>query len=476
VRETLIALLVVLLGGLPVLAHTVEDHPRLVVDCDAGLDDLVALALALQHARVEMTAVVATEGALGRDEAALAVERLLHRMNRSDVGVFLGAGGGGEPPPFRATATDLVRRALDSEAPVLRRPLAPHAYAKEGRKTTVLVLGPLTSLAAALREEPGIREGIEEVIVAGPADPAESWNLSRDPEALATLAASGLPCEFVATGEEARKPERWGEPGTWARATAPAETFLRHLLSIPDVRGHYLTSLGPLHDELAFLYYAESKAFRETGTKGEFAAADRDAVLETFLRMLRRGRQANRRVVLADRPLPDEMLRQDVRARRRSIVAKNGEVEWFSELLMNEIHEHLGAYSVIGVKMGLRAAEILNAPRHAMIVTSRVPAGPPVSCMNDGLIVGTGCTVGRDLFRHEPGKPGEVRATFSYNGREVTLTLKPAYRARIRDTIRGLLEKHTLEDEEYWTGVRELGLTIWEDWHRLDLFEVKDGR
>jgi hypothetical protein len=94
-----------------------------------------------------------------------------------------------------------------------------------------------------------------------------------------------------------------------------------------------------------------------------------------------------------------------------------------------------------------------------------------VSCLNDGLLVSTGSTPGRNLFSHSPGPPGTVEATFAYNGRTVTLRLKKSYQERIRNTIQTLLTYTTLEDDAYWAGVRDLGLEIWKDWHRSDLFE-----
>ncbi len=48
--------------------------------------------------------------------------------------------------------------------------------------------------------------------------------------------------------------------------------------------------------------------------------------------------------------------------------------------------------------MGLRAAELLNAPPHAMTIVSSAPPTQPVSCLNDGLLVATGSTPGRGLF------------------------------------------------------------------------------
>jgi pyrimidine-specific ribonucleoside hydrolase len=192
-------------------------------------------------------------------------------------------------------------------------------------------------------------------------------------------------------------------------------------------------------------------------------------------RLLSEGRQGKRRVVLVGGTLPDSILRDDVRARKAAIIAKNGPTEWFAQLLMNELHEHLGVYSVIGVKMGLRAAELLNAPQHGMEVVSHVPAGPPASCLNDGIIVATGSTPGRCLFTHTPAPQRAIAVTFAYNGRRITLKPKEEYQAEVRARFEALLEKHTLEDHEYWQAVRQMGLDVWENWHRRDLFEIVDG-
>jgi len=136
------------------------------------------------------------------------------------------------------------------------------------------------------------------------------------------------------------------------------------------------------------------------------------------------------------------------------------------------MHEHLGAYSVVGVKMGLRAAEVLNAPQHGMKVVSHVPPGPPVSCLDDGVICATGCTPGRALFSRGEIDRDAVKVSFTYNGRTITLTVKRRYRDHVRSRIRALLRVSTLEDRAYWEGVRALGLDIWTNWHRRDLFTV----
>ena len=220
------------------------------------------------------------------------------------------------------------------------------------------------------------------------------------------------------------------------------------------------------------MYLVDETLFWGKGSDDYWVPNSRAGINNLFTRLLIDGRQGKDRVVFVEGSLPDGVLQKDVRDRKAGIIEKNGQTEWFAQLLMNEMHEHLGAYSVIGVKMGLRAAELLNAPQHGMRVISHIKPGPPASCLNDGVIVATGCTPGRALYSYEPREPATIAVSFECNGRRIMLELKEEYRLKIRNRIKELLEKHTLEDHEYWHGVRESGLDIWENWHRRDLFEV----
>lgn len=459
----------------PVLAHEVGDRTPAVIDTDLGLDDAVALAMALQHPDLHLVSIVACEGVAGRERATEHAERILDLFNRRDIALYAPAViDRAQPvPPFRSFAEAAVRAAVPEETEPFHRRFAATAYASKGGKTVVFALGPLTNLAAALEARPALRGEILQVIVAGPADPAKSWNLAYDAEALSVVQASGIPLAFVAPGQRAAKPDAWrsGElnigPGT-----SVGERFFLRVLADPRVRDHYVRTFGAFHDELALVYYTDPPLFTPIGGIAVFTPRSHETLVPAVQRLLGEGRQRKARVVLIPGTLPDTILQEDLRARKAAIIAAHGQTEWFAQLMLNELHQHLGAYSIIGVKMGLRAAELLNAPQHAMTVVSHTAAGPPVSCLNDGVIVATGCTPGRRLFRHEPGPAGSTDVSFTYNNRTLTLRVRDDYRRKVAAGIRALLAEHTLEDHEYWHGVRRLGLDIWERWHRRDLFEV----
>ena len=77
------------------------------------------------------------------------------------------------------------------------------------------------------------------------------------------------------------------------------------------------------------------------------------------------------------------------------IIQRHGLEEWKAVLLTNELHRHLGMWSIIGAKMGMRAREVLGAPFDELEVVSFSGYKPPFSCISDGLQVSTGASLGR---------------------------------------------------------------------------------
>ncbi|MEE4273893.1 MAG: nucleoside hydrolase [Thermoanaerobaculales bacterium] len=474
---SLIACILAFVAGIaaptPSGAHEGEVATAIVIDTDLGLDDAVALAMMLQHPALDIAAVVAGEGVADAAVAGDQAARMAAGFNRPDVPVFAAPDDPDFPaPPFRERATTAIDSALIWTTERSPEPLRPQAYVEPGHRMTVLALGPLSRLAAALDSDPGMAAQIDRIVISGdPGDP-DDWNLNADRAALARLRAGTIPLTFVRPGDRGHKPGDWyTDHLVGGQGTSLGEAWLDRLLANPAVRRHYLAGLTRFHDELAALYLVEPELFVET-SEDVFEPAGARVAAAALAEALGRGRQCKDRVVFIDGPLPATVLRDDVRMRRDDILAANGPDEWFAQLLLNELHEHLGAYSIIGVKMGLRAGELLNAPQHSMSIVSAAPSSQPVSCLNDGLLVSTGSTPGRTLFQHAPGPPGTVQASFSFNGRTVTLRLKDEYRGQIRSAISGLLERYTLEDDDYWDGVRDFGLDIWQHWHRRDLFEA----
>jgi purine nucleosidase len=189
----------------------------LIIDCDPGVDDAVALMLAFGSAGFELLAVTAVGGNAPVEKTARNARILRQIAGREDVPVFRGAdrplrrepaGAGefhgaeglGDLAPFEPEAPCADGHAADAiVARVLGRP---------AKSVTMAVLGPLTNLALALRKEPALADRLGPVAVMGGAraeggniTASAEFNIWADPEAAAEVLASG--CDVVMFGLDA---------------------------------------------------------------------------------------------------------------------------------------------------------------------------------------------------------------------------------------------------------------------------------
>ena len=89
------------------------------------------------------------------------------------------------------------------------------------------------------------------------------------------------------------------------------------------------------------------------------------------------------------------------------------------------LHGHLGPFLVAGIRMGLLALELLNSPGYFGIrAISETGNETPLSCLTDGVQIGSGCTTGKGNLRvNDAGQP---RVHFeTADGRKVVITLRP---------------------------------------------------
>lgn len=171
--------------------------------------------------------------------------------------------------------------------------------------------------------------------------------------------------------------------------------------------------------------------------------------------------------------LPSELYADDVAAIAADCILRHGEQEWRAVLLTNEIHGHLGIYSTIGAKMGILALEFFRRQglEGDLHVLSLAGSHPPVSCLNDGLQVSTGASMGHGLFAVSPDGEPSVKARFTGGGSAFEIRLRPEYEDIIRADIKKGVELYG-HATAYWEYVRSLALKYWQHWDRKDIFEV----
>jgi len=181
---------------------------RIVIDADPGIDDAVAILLALASPELEVLAVTTVAGNCPLSETTPNALRVLEFAGRRDIPVHAGC----TRPLLREQIFSLVRgRGHITDAilpPPIGNPAEGHAVTKlidlsheargRGEKLTICAIGPLTNIANALAMAPDIAADWREVVimggafaVAGNRTPYAEFNFLADPHAVRIVLNSG---------------------------------------------------------------------------------------------------------------------------------------------------------------------------------------------------------------------------------------------------------------------------------------------
>ncbi|MGH2651478.1 MAG: nucleoside hydrolase [Actinomycetota bacterium] len=188
------------------------------MDHDGGVDDYLATALLMTMDHVDPLAVVVTPADCYPVAAVSATRKLLDLMGRSAVPVARSTVRGVNPFPrlfrrdsFTVDQLPILNEWETVETPLVSEPGQAFMARVLDRATelvTVLVTGPLTTVAVALESAPSIEEKIAEIVwmggaleVAGNVDPiieggqdmTAEWNAYWDPFAVARVWESTIP-------------------------------------------------------------------------------------------------------------------------------------------------------------------------------------------------------------------------------------------------------------------------------------------
>jgi inosine-uridine nucleoside N-ribohydrolase len=178
---------------------------RILIDCDPGHDDAIALLLALASPEVELLGVTTVAGNQTLEKTTANAIRVLDFVGRDDIPVAVGADGPLLREPFVAAYVH-GETGLDGPdlPPPQREPLPQHAVdflAERVAGTTLVAVGPLTNVALLLERHPEARP--ERLVVMGGAiglgnvTPAAEFNIWADPEAAAQVFAAGIDLTMI---------------------------------------------------------------------------------------------------------------------------------------------------------------------------------------------------------------------------------------------------------------------------------------
>ncbi|MFJ9005074.1 nucleoside hydrolase [Streptomyces canus] len=178
-----------------------------IIDCDTGVDDALALLFAVRHPGIDLRAVTCVAGNTDVDGVVRNTLTVLEQAGAGDIPVARGAarpliepvrtaqhvhgldgmGDLGLPAPTRVS--------VDVDAVTLLR----REILASPRPVTLIPTAPLTNIALLLRTHPEVVRNIERIVfmggavATGNATPVAEFNVWHDPEAAAVLLTAGVP-------------------------------------------------------------------------------------------------------------------------------------------------------------------------------------------------------------------------------------------------------------------------------------------
>jgi inosine-uridine nucleoside N-ribohydrolase len=238
----------------------------ILLDCDPGHDDAIALLLALASPELELLGVTTVAGNQTLEKTTANALRVLELAGRGDVPV---AAGADRPLARELFIAAYVHGESGLDGPELPEPrgapIEQHAVdflaeriLGSPRQVTLVPVGPLTNVALLLSRYPEAAQNVERIVIMGGAiaegnvTPAAEFNIYVDPEAAWRVFHSGLPVTMIGldvTHRALMMPthvERLRASGDIGRFVAELHDFF--------VRYHertYGTEGAPIHDAVA---------------------------------------------------------------------------------------------------------------------------------------------------------------------------------------------------------------------------------
>jgi len=267
---------------------------RIIIDTDPGIDDAMAIFLALRSQELKVEAITPVAGNVPLDLTLPNALRLVEIAGRTDIPV---AAGASHPLVRRLVTAGHVHgvnglAGVDFPEPKIKpvRETAPEIIRRIVRESpgeiTVVAVGPLTNIALALRADPELASLIPAIAIMGGSlsggnmTPAAEFNLYVDPEAARIVFDANIPLTMVGldvtrkclvSEQHIKRLEAAINPVSQAAGKILRATYerMRHGGEVTDIALHDALAVASLidHDVLTRKDY-----YVEVETVGEWTA------------------------------------------------------------------------------------------------------------------------------------------------------------------------------------------------------------
>ena len=452
-----------------------------IIDTDCSIDDFRAICELLAIDDVNILAILTSDGTLPPSEGSRKVAALLTSLNISNIPIGTGEKLQIASPVWRPFAQNISWGTKTNESLIDKFEAASLLINKinaSDNPITLFCFGPLTNIAAAIKESPKILTKIKRIIWYNESiNPLSGFNYERDTKAADFLFSKGIQIDVIS---DLNKKE-----------TEFSSLFLEEIEKINNKITQIVTSVhkqtevaekinaGHLKfwDDLLPVYYLFPDLFSmEKDAKKPNISINKDynmiTIKEHLLHIYFHDYAFSHEVVFAQFPTDTSLFANDIKNVMNDVIKLYGKEEWRICVLTNEIHGHLGTYSIIGAKMGVKACEYLDAETDRISVISNAGNKPPLSCMNDGLQISTGATLGLGMIKISNDSINTPSAIFTYNGKKVQIVLKKEIQKQIKNDFNDIVSKYGSLTSAYWEAIRSISIKHWLEFDRNKIFDI----
>jgi pyrimidine-specific ribonucleoside hydrolase len=480
-RKVVILLLVVFFTTglwsqpLPVkLKHTV------IIDTDCAIDDMRAISLLLARPEITIKAILLSDGSLTPNEGVEKIRSLLHDFNRDGIPVASGDVLKGVNPPWREFNRQIswgketgnkvsALNAVDCLSEILTG---------SNERIILVCLGPLTNIAQLIEKDESLLLKIERVIWYNESvKPLQGFNYECDKGSADMIFESNVRIDVISNLNKENALFDSSMYSVCKQSKTQLATILYDVHRQQVVFEKFKQNHFRLCDDLAAVYITNPELFDiNTMMNNVSNRYNHDysvqGVREAICDMINGAYVSGRNVVFNRFPDQREMFNYDVRPILDSAIALYGIDEWKATVMTDEFHGHLGVFSIVGAKMGIKARELFNVGPDMLKVVTYAGTKPPYSCLNDGIQVSTGATLGMGTIQLDMDSIAQPLAIFTYKDQSIRISLKKEYLEKVDADINEGIVKFGLMDDGYWKLIRRNALKYWVEWDRNNIFDI----
>ena len=481
-KAVILSILILITSICKLTAHSGKPQYYVIIDTDCAIDDLRSITLLLASSKVAVLGITTTDGTLDPYDGRIKVESLLKGFHHEGIPVASGESTLDNPPVWR----DLNKAILwgdeelspDTDNQLSASEFIAEKIRNEQKSVTIICLGSLSNIAHAILGEDSIKHQIERIIwFNSTPDIIDGTNYRFDKKSADYILNSGINIDIISNSFKDKLCINSVLMDSISKISSVYAQEIYRVHQQAELKNPTHKGYLNMWDDLVPVYLISPMAFAIDSSSGYnniriVTPVDSDRIRSLVIDILDVNKYVSSEIF---RGFPDDpaLFREDVAEVMNEIISKYSLEEWKLGVLTNELHGHLGIYAIVGVKMGLRAREFFNIGIDDIKVISYAGRKTPLSCMNDGLQVSTGGTLGHGLIFLADENKTMPMAVFSYKDRTVIIKLKDEYVNIARNDIRNCISEYGDLTNDYWNCVRKHAVEYWLEWDKHAMFEIE---